>query len=420
MEQEIKVACSGCGAHYRVSENDVALVTCVKCGGRTFHPVQDKVPETTAAPTPVPEPAAVPAPATAKKPATATKPAVPPPASAPAATGAKAAADARQVSLDRFRSLHAQIRQELAKVVVGQDEVIEELLAAVLCGGHCLLEGVPGLAKTLLISSLAKALNLTFRRIQFTPDLMPSDITGTDVLYEDPVTAERKYNFLAGPIFANMLLADEINRTPPKTQAALLEAMQERQVSIGGTIHSLPSPFLVLATMNPLEQEGTYPLPEAQQDRFLFKVFVGYPTSAEELQIVRRVANTGFGEIAPVCNGVELLALQKTLRDLPVADAVAEYANRLVRATRLKTPEAVEAANQWLAWGAGPRATINLVLAARCFAVIDGRAAPSCDDVIRVAKPILRHRLALNYVARAEGLTPDAVIEKIIAAVPKY
>ena len=408
MEVEIKVACSSCGAHYRVREEDVVHVTCVQCGGRTFLPIQDKDPAVTVAPAPVPEPELE------------AKPETPPPAPVSPPAGIRAVTDATQVSLDRFRSLHAQIRQELAKVVVGQDEVIEELLAAVLCGGHCLLEGVPGLAKTLLISSLAKALNLSFRRIQFTPDLMPSDITGTDVLYEDPVTAERRYNFLAGPIFANMVLADEINRTPPKTQAALLEAMQERQVSIGGTIHNLPPPFLVLATMNPLEQEGTYPLPEAQQDRFLFKVFVGYPTSAEEIQIVRRVANTGFGNISPVCNGEELLALQKILKDLPVADAVVEYANRLVRATRLRTPDAVDAANQWLAWGAGPRATINLVLAARCFAVIDGRATPSCDDIIRVAKPILRHRLALNYVARAEGLSPDTVIGKIITAVPKY
>ncbi len=406
MEQEIKTACAECGAHYMVLESELGNISCVRCGGRTFRPIKDKEPAAAAAPAPLPEPQAV------------AKPPVPAPAQPPAS--ALDATDARQVSLERFRSLHAEIRRELAKVVVGQDEVIEELLAAVLCGGHCLLEGVPGLAKTLLISSLARALNLTFRRIQFTPDLMPSDITGTDVLYEDPVSGERKYKFLTGPIFANMILADEINRTPPKTQAAMLEAMQERQVSIGGVIHNLPSPFLVLATMNPLEQEGTYPLPEAQQDRFFFKVFVGYPTGDEEMQIVRRVANTGFGDIAPVCDGAELLTLQKVLKDMPVADAVVEYANRLVRATRLKTPDAVDAANQWLAWGAGPRATINLVIAARCFAVIDGRAAPSCDDIVRVAKPIMRHRLALNYVARAEGFTTDTVIEKIVAAVPKY
>lgn len=322
--------------------------------------------------------------------------------------------------LKRFRELHAGIKTELAKVIVGQDEVIEELLAAVLCGGHCLLEGVPGLAKTLLISSLAKAMSLSFKRIQFTPDLMPSDITGTDVLQEDPVTGERKFKFLQGPIFANMLLADEINRTPPKTQAAMLEALQEKQVSAGGTIHRLPSPFLVLATQNPLEQEGTYPLPEAQQDRFLFKVFVGYPTRQEEHEIVRRVTSANFGDINPVCSGEELMALQRSLTSVPVADAVVEYANRLTRATRIKTPDAVEAATRWLSWGGGPRATINLVMAARCMAVISGRAAPSCDDVARVAKPVLRHRIALNYVARAEGLSTDEVIDKIVAVVPKH
>jgi MoxR-like ATPase len=323
-------------------------------------------------------------------------------------------------SVGRVRKLHDDLAAEIRKVIVGQEEVVEELVTALLCGGHCLLEGVPGLAKTLLISSLAKAMSLSFKRIQFTPDLMPSDITGTDVLQDDPVTGERKFKFLRGPVFANMILADEINRTPPKTQAALLEAMQEKQVSAGGVMHALDLPFFVLATQNPLEQEGTYPLPEAQQDRFLFKVFVGYPAYAEEAAIVRRVTEDSFGEIRHVCAGSDLLEMQRCLREIPVADAVIDYANRLVRASRPRSPEAADFANNWLSWGGGPRATIGLILAARCFCAMAGRAAPSCDDVARAAKPVLRHRIALNYVARAEGLTTDAVIEKLVAAVEKY
>jgi MoxR-like ATPase len=320
----------------------------------------------------------------------------------------------------RIRELHDNIRDQIGRVIVGQENVVEELLAAVLCGGHCLLEGVPGLAKTLLISSLAKSMSLTFRRIQFTPDLMPSDITGTEIIQDDPATGERKFKFLRGPIFANILLADEINRTPPKTQAALLEAMQEKQVSVGGVIHHLELPFLVLATQNPLEQEGTYPLPEAQQDRFLFKVFVDYPESKDEVEIVRRSAARTFGAISSVCEGADLLAMQDAMVKMPVADAVIEYSNRLVRATRVRTPDARDVAQKYLSWGAGPRATINLILAARCFSALAGRATPSCDDVARAAHPVLRHRIALNYVGRAEGLNSDVVIDKLVAEVPKY
>ena len=323
-------------------------------------------------------------------------------------------------AVEQLRAAYARIRAELSKVIVGQEAVIEQLLIAMFAKGHCLLEGVPGLAKTLLIRSLADALDLSFKRIQFTPDLMPSYITGTEIIQDDPETGERKFKFLRGPVFANIVLADEINRTPPKTQAALLEAMQEKQVSIGGVMHPLDQPFLVLATQNPLEQEGTYPLPEAQQDRFLFKVFVDYPADREEIEIVRRSAAQSFGAIASCCTGPDLLAMQRLMVAMPVADAVIEYANRLVRATRVRTPDAREVANNYLSWGAGPRATINLVLAARCFSALAGRATPSCDDVARAARPVLRHRIALNYVGRAEGLTTDVVTDKLLAEVPKY
>ena len=397
MSQEVKVECVKCKAHYLVEANYLDQVVCEKCGGRQFDQVKATSPAPKAAPLAPSAPAAQPV-----APANATP--VPP---AP-----------EQIA--RLRTLHDGIITQLDRVVVGQTNVIEELVIAILCGGHCLLEGVPGLAKTLLISSLAQAMSCSFKRIQFTPDLMPSDITGTDVLQDDPITGERKFKFLRGPVFANIILADEINRTPPKTQAAMLEAMQERQVSVGGIIHRLDPPFFVLATQNPLEQEGTYPLPEAQQDRFLFKIFVDYPAAEEEIRIVRRVTQQAFGRIETVCTGEELVALQKLLLDIPVADAVIDYANRLARATRARTPGALDFATNWLAWGAGPRATISLVAAARCHCALQGRAAPSVDDVIRVAKPVLRHRIALNYVGKAEGLTTDAVIDKLVEAVPKY
>jgi MoxR-like ATPase len=388
---EIKVACAKCSTHYLIEEADFkAGLTCPKCQSTQFGPVSA---DSAAASPPFGGTGAPPA-------------------------GKAPAIDA--TSIRDITDLYSRIVRELEKVIVGQKTVVEEVLVAVLSGGHCLLEGVPGLAKTLLISSIAQAVDLTFKRIQFTPDLMPSDITGTEVIQEDPVTRERKFKFLPGPIFANIILADEINRTPPKTQAALLEAMQEKQVSIGGQIHRLQQPFFILATQNPLEQEGTYPLPEAQQDRFLFKIFVGYPEEKDENEIVRRVSEQRFGRIDPVCNGPTLLAMQKTVRDIPVADAVVEYANRLVRATRVGQPTALDFVKNWLSWGAGPRATIYLVTAAKCFCALSGNPAPSVDDVARAALPVLRHRLALNYTGRAEGLTTDDVTRKLLAAVPKY
>jgi MoxR-like ATPase len=326
--------------------------------------------------------------------------------------------ESEQWAVEQIRGARERLGAELSKVVIGQQDVIEHLLIAVLSGGHCLVTGAPGLAKTLLVKSLAQLFDLKFQRIQFTPDLMPADITGTEILQQED--QQRKMTFIKGPIFANMILADEINRTPPKTQAALLESMQEKQVSIGGTIHKLARPFFVLATQNPLEQEGTYPLPEAQQDRFIFKVFVDYPGEEEEDQIMRRVADQSFGEIRPVLDGNGILEAQAICRQIPVADAVYKYARRLVRATRQNTPESLEFCRNWLAWGAGPRASIFLITAARAHAGILGRTCVTCDDVASVAPPILRHRLACNYVARAEGINSEKVIAELLKAVPKY
>jgi MoxR-like ATPase len=321
-------------------------------------------------------------------------------------------------AIECLRDAHRNIRRELAKVIVGQDDVIEQLLIGVFARGHCLLEGVPGLAKTLLISSLAQALQLKFKRIQFTPDLMPSDITGTEVIQDDPQTGKRQFKFLAGPIFANVILADEINRTPPKTQAALLEAMQERQVSIGGAVYKLDDPFFVLATQNPLEQEGTYPLPEAQQDRFLFKIFVDYPSNEEEGLIMKSVTAAKPEPIAPVLGGADILALQSVVRRVPVAEHIFNYAKRIVRSTRPGRQEALALANEWIAWGAGPRASINLIVAARVRAVLAGQVHVSCADVAAVAKPVLRHRIAPNFAAQAEGHTADRLVEMILKEIP--
>lgn len=313
---------------------------------------------------------------------------------------------------------YQRMRQEISKVVIGQDEVVDQLLIAMFCRGHCLLVGVPGLAKTLLCSTIASILQLSFRRIQFTPDLMPSDITGTDVLQDDPETGRRVFQFIQGPLFTNVLLADEINRTPPKTQAAMLEAMQERQVSAGGKIHALPAPFFVLATQNPLEQEGTYPLPEAQLDRFLLYIKVDYPSAAEEWEIARRVTGGGLGEIEAVLSGDEILTLQKLVTRVPVSDQVLGYVWALVRATRPGTKEAPEFVNKWVNWGAGPRGVLTLVACAKARAILYGRYHATIADVQAIAKPALRHRLAGNYAAQAAGLNSEKLIEMLMEAVP--
>jgi MoxR-like ATPase len=324
--------------------------------------------------------------------------------------------DADLAGLARLKEAHQKLRQQIARVVVGQDRVVEQLMMAIFARGHCILEGVPGLAKTLMVSTLAECLSLQFHRIQFTPDLMPSDITGTEVLHEDRGTGERQLKYMPGPIFSNIVLADEINRTPPKTQAALLEAMQERQVTSGGNRHALPDPFFVLATQNPIEQEGTYPLPEAQLDRFLFKVFVGYPSREEERQIYRRTTGLDGQKPERVLDGSEIPGLQSLVRRVPVSDHCVDYAMALVRATRAAEPDDWQPAyiKKWIAWGAGPRAGQSLIMAAKAQAALDGRTSVTIDDIRSVAAPVLRHRLVTTYSAQAEGQTPDSIIEALL------
>jgi MoxR-like ATPase len=322
-------------------------------------------------------------------------------------------------AMSREQATHAaaQLKAELAKVIVGQDDVIEQTLVALGAGGHALLEGVPGLAKTLLISTLASATSLSFNRIQFTPDLMPADITGTEVIREDKTTGAREFVFLPGPIFSSVILADEINRTPPKTQAALLEAMQERQVSAGGQRRPLPQPFFVLATQNPIEQEGTYPLPEAQLDRFLLKIVVGYPTEADELEVIRRTTGAQRSKAEAVLAAETLIALQELVRETPIADGVLRYALALVRATRPLNDGGHADIAPLLQWGAGPRAGQALVLSAKARATLRGRTFVTIDDIKAMAKPVLRHRLHASYEAEAQGLTADRIIDRIIGLV---
>ncbi len=321
------------------------------------------------------------------------------------------------LSREQASKAAAILKDELAKVIVGQDQVVEETLVAFAAGGHALLEGVPGLAKTLLISTLAAATRLTFNRIQFTPDLMPADITGTEMIREDKATGTRELVFLPGPVFASVILADEINRTPPKTQAALLEAMQERQVSAGGKRRPLPAPFFVLATQNPIEQEGTYPLPEAQLDRFLLKIVVGYPSENDELEIIRRTTGAPRAGVQAVLEGETLLNLQLLVRDTPVADGVLRYALALVRATRPASEGGHPEVAPLLQWGAGPRAGQALVLSAKARATLRGRAFVTLEDIRAMAKPVLRHRMHASYEAEAQGLSADAIIDKVLAQV---
>jgi MoxR-like ATPase len=320
----------------------------------------------------------------------------------------------QEASLDRLRSAHRNMKEQLHRVIVGQDEVIDQLLLAILTRGHCLLVGVPGLAKTLLISSLAKTLDLGFNRIQFTPDLMPGDITGTDLLHVDAATNERTFRFAPGPVFANVVLADEINRTPPKTQAALLESMVENQVTVGGKRHPLPNPFFVLATQNPIEQEGTYPLPEAQLDRFMFMVQVNYPSLDEERQILVRTTGGDQGEPDNVIGAEELLELQRSVRSVPVADHVYDYVLALTRGTRVRSEAPLPFLREWVTWGAGPRAGQNLVLGAKAHAALQGRSHVAIDDVKAIVHPVLRHRIVTNFSASAEGITPDIIVDRLL------
>ena len=312
------------------------------------------------------------------------------------------------------------IRNEVRKVIVGQEETVEEVLIAIFCGGHAIIEGVPGLAKTLLVHTLSSTLNLEFSRVQFTPDLMPSDMTGTEVIEEDKTTGQRNLRFVPGPIFANIILADEINRTPPKTQGALLEAMQERQVTAGGESHALPNPFFVLATQNPIEQEGTYPLPEAQLDRFMFNIRVGYPTESDELAIVERTTADEQTSADAVLTGEDCLRIQHLVRQVPVASHVARYALRLVRSTRVRESleDKPEIVRDYLSWGAGPRASQFLVLAAKAKALISGSTHVTPEHIRSVALPVLRHRLITNFNAEADGITTDDVVRRLIETTP--
>jgi MoxR-like ATPase len=321
-------------------------------------------------------------------------------------------------AIRRLRDAFNEIKAQMAKVIVGQDQVIEELLIALFSRGHCILEGVPGLAKTLMISTLSKTLSLAFSRIQFTPDLMPSDITGTEVIEENRTTGHREFRFLEGPLFANVILADEINRTPPKTQAALLEAMQERQVTVGRVRHRLADPFFVLATQNPIEQEGTYPLPEAQQDRFMFKVFVKYPSFNEEFDIARRTTALISEELNPVLAGDQILDLQRLVRKVPVTDHVIHYTLALVRQTRVGEPGVPKFIRDWLSWGAGPRAVQYLILGGKARALLYGRAHVQCEDIQALAYPVLRHRILTNFTAASEGVTTDVVVKKLLEETP--
>ena len=315
--------------------------------------------------------------------------------------------------IEEVKKAHSDTVTEINKVIIGQKEVIDQLLISLLARGHCLLEGVPGLAKSLLISTLARVLQLDFHRIQFTPDLMPSDITGTEIIEENVSTGRKAFRFIKGPIFANIILADEINRTPPKTQAALLQAMQEHEVSAAGQTHKLAEPFFVLATQNPIEQEGTYALPEAQLDRFMFNLWVDYPSEKEEKTIVKTTTSLQNTELKKVLDAEQVMSLQKLVRQVPVSDNVIDYAVNLVRSTRPKHDGAPKIVKDWISWGAGPRASQYLILGAKTRAILDGRPTPDIDDVRAVAKPVLRHRLVTNFSAEAEGITSVQVIAEL-------
>jgi MoxR-like ATPase len=320
--------------------------------------------------------------------------------------------------IEKLASAVDRIRGQLAQVIVGQDDVVDQLLISLFSRGHCLLEGVPGLAKTLLISTLARTMNLSFSRIQFTPDLMPADITGTDIIEENRSTGQREMRFLEGPLFSNVILADEINRTPPKTQAALLEAMQERQVTVGRVRHQLSDPFFVLATQNPIEQEGTYPLPEAQQDRFMFKVLVSYPSFSEEFEVARRTTTAITDTVSAVIAPEEILTLQRLVREVPVSDHVIRYTLSLVRQTRVGEAGVPDFVADQLAWGAGPRAVQFLIIGAKARALMDRRTHVTVDDIQQLAKPVLRHRIVVNFAAESDGVSSDDVIDRLVQSTP--
>ena len=347
-------------------------------------------------------------------------PSAPPaPAPKPAPSSQAAPSGDDQELVHQIGEAYQAMRREIHKKIIGQKEVVENVLTCIFASGHCLLIGVPGLAKTLLVNSIAEALGVTFRRIQFTPDLMPSDITGTEIIQDDPQTGAREYKFLPGPVFSNILLADEINRTPPKTQASLLEAMQEKQVSAGGKTYKLDKPFFVMATQNPLDQEGTYPLPEAQMDRFLFNIFVDFPEFEDEVEIARMVTSSMSEDIVPVMSGEDIVNYQGLIKRAPVSEHVLQYAVRLVRSTRKGREEAPDFINDNINISAGPRACLSLISAAKARAILNGRYHVSTEDVAAIANPVLRHRISPNFGAQAEGITSDILVERLLEAIPQ-
>jgi len=317
-------------------------------------------------------------------------------------------------AVEKLNEARDRIKKEIKKVIIGQDKVIDELLIALLSNGHCLLIGVPGLAKTLLISTISKILDLKFSRIQFTPDLMPSDITGTEIIQENVTSGERSFKFVKGPVFANIILADEINRTPPKTQSALLQAMQEHEVTAGGTTYKLSEPFFVLATQNPIEQEGTYPLPEAQLDRFMFNIYIDYPSFEEENLIVKTTTSAYFWDLEKIMGAEEIVGLQQLARKVPVSDHVINYAVKLARSTRPNPNSSLEYIKNWVSWGAGPRASQYMILGSKVKAILDGRYTPSVEDVKTVASPVLRHRIVTSFNAEADGVGTQDIINKLL------
>lgn len=323
-------------------------------------------------------------------------------------------------AIKRLQEAYSTLRKEIAKVIVGQDEVLEQLLTCIFSRGHCIIIGVPGLAKTLMVRTLAQALDLSFSRIQFTPDLMPTDITGTEVIDQDKTTGERVLRFIKGPVFANIILADEINRTPPKTQSALLESMQEYQVTVGGKKYDLSLPFFVLATQNPIEQEGTYPLPEAQLDRFMFNILIDYPKEDEEVEIIKLTTVGEMPKIKPVLLAKDILALQELVRRVPVSDSIIKYVLSITRRSRVHTKEAPDFIKNWVSWGAGPRASQYIIIAAKARAILKGRYYVTTDDVKAVAYPVLRHRIIPNYAAEAENIKPDMIISRLIETTPVF
>ena len=322
-------------------------------------------------------------------------------------------------AVEQLASGYKLLSEQLSKIIVGQQEVVEQVLTAMFCQGHVLLVGVPGLAKTLLVKSISDVLHLSFKRVQFTPDLMPSDITGTEIIEEDRTTGKRAFRFVKGPLFANMVLADEINRTPPKTQAALLEAMQEHRVTCGDETYQLPEPFFVLATQNPIEQEGTYPLPEAQLDRFMFQTIVKYPTADDEVMIMKQATSNYRAELSRVLDGEAIQKLQQIVRRVPVADHVYFYVRDLVRATRPGEPGALPFINELVQWGAGPRASINLIMAGKARAILRGRVHVTTEDIMAMAHPVLRHRIMTTFSAEAVGMNTDKVVDRLLKEVPR-